>query len=251
MGTNDKVKTRTWSGAVLEQEVYPMPRKAKAKTYRPRPPRFKSEEERKAHYERMSRKRHRQLVNANFTPKSVYSTLTFSGEYECHTFEEARQARDLYFRRLRRACPNAGIMIYMGRGGVRGRIHFHMLTDGVPVETISGKWGYGLVQSQQLRASNTYNGIDCGQDYTGLADYLFNHWTEEQGGHRWKATRNLKEPEREEPTPVKRNYSPEHPPRAPKGYKLVETYATEWGYQYFKYILEKPKCARKGALNAL
>ena len=47
---------------------------------------------------------------------------------------------------------------------------------------------------------------------------FFDHWTPEQGGHRWKQTKNLKRPEREEPTAVKRNYSTTRPPRPPKGY---------------------------------
>lgn len=76
-----------------------------------------------------------------------------------------------------------------------------MISDGIPEETISGKWNDGsVIHIRHLREHNYYNGVDYGQDYTGLADYLFNHWTPEQGGHRWKATRNLRQPEKEAPT---------------------------------------------------
>jgi hypothetical protein len=87
--------------------------------------------------------------------------------------------------------------------------------------------------------------VDHGRDYTGLADYLFDHWTPEQGGHRWKATKNLRKPEREEPKVIKREYSAKHPPRPPKGYILVEARETKFGYAYFKYIVEPPKRTRK------
>lgn len=106
-----------------------------------------------------------------------------------------------------------------------------MISDGIPEETISGKWNDGsVIHIRHLREHNYYNGVDYGQDYTGLADYLFNHWTPEQGGHRWKATRNLRQPEKEAPTLALRTYTEKKAPIAPKGYKLVEARATKWGY---------------------
>ena len=36
-------------------------------------------------------------------------------------------------------------------------------------------------------------------------------------------------------------------PRPPKGYILVETKSTKYGYLYFKYVLEPPKRKRKRA----
>ena len=78
--------------------------------------------------------------------------------------------------------------------------------------------------------------MDHGQDYTGLANYLFDHWTPEQGGHRWRPTKNLRQPEREKPKEIKREYSEHKPPKAPKGYMLVESRATKYGYLYFKYV---------------
>lgn len=111
-----------------------------------------------------------------------------------------------------------------------------------------GKWNDGsVIHIRHLREHNYYNGVDYGQDYTGLADYLFNHWTPEQGGHRWKATRNLRQPEKETPTLALRTYTEKKAPIAPKGYKLVEARATKWGYIYYKYVREpeKPKRRKK------
>lgn len=231
------VKKRTFSGAVCEQEVFPVSSRTETKKAKPRPPRFKTPEERKQHRDNISRKRHRRLVNANCSPETLYSTLTFSDEWEVHTFKEARKIRDNYFRRLLRAYPDAVIFIYMGRGRGTNRIHFHMLSNGIPETVIKNKWHEGdIFHCKNLREHNRYDGIDCGRDYTGLADYLWNHWTKEQGGHRWKATRNLKKPDEEEPKEVKRRYSEKKPPKAPPGYKLVSVHTTEWGYMNFKYV---------------
>jgi hypothetical protein len=187
-----RVKRRIFSGVVCEQEVYTVSDRANIKKAEPRP-RFKDDEERAQHRIGISKRKHQRLVNENFSPLSLYSTLTFDDDSEVHTFSEARRIRDNYFRRLQRACPDAKIIIYMGRGKSTNRIHFHMISDGIPEETISGKWNDGsVIHIRHLREHNYYNGVDYGQDYTGLADYLFNHWTPEQGGHRWKATRNLR-----------------------------------------------------------
>lgn len=231
-----KIKKRIFSGAVCEQEVYFVSERVDVKKFEPRK-RFKDEEERVQHREGISRRRHQRLVNANFSPSSLYSTLTFDDASEVHTFEEARRVRDNYVRRLQRACPNARLIIYMGRGKTTSRIHFHMLSDGIPAEVIGDKWSAGrVIHIRNLRAHNYYNNVDCGQDYTGLADYLFNHWTLEQGGHRWKGSRNLRRPEQEEPMEAVRNYTVERPPVAPRGYKLVEARENKWGYLYYKYV---------------
>lgn len=238
-----RVKRRIFSGCVCEQKVYTVSDRANIKKSKPRP-RFKNEEERLQHRLGISKRKHQRLVNENFSPTSIYSTLTFDDENEVHIFSEAKRIRDNYVRRLQRAAPDARIMIYMGRGKSTSRIHLHMLSDGISEEIIKEKWSAGeVIHSRYLREHNFYGGIDYGQDYTGLADYLFNHWTEEQGGHRWKATRNLKRPDEETPQIALRAYSEDKPPVAPKGYKLVEAKTTKWGYLYFKYVLEikKPK----------
>mgnify|MGYP000236677102 CR=1 FL=1 len=181
-----RVKRRIFSGVVCEQEVYTVSDRTNIKKAEPRP-RFKDDEERAQHRIGISKRKHQRLVNENFSPLSLYSTLTFDDDSEVHTFSEARRIRDNYFRRLQRACPDAKIIIYMGRGKSTNRIHFHMISDGIPEETISGKWNDGsVIHIRHLREHNYYNGVDYGQDYTGLADYLFNHWTPEQGGHRWQ-----------------------------------------------------------------
>ena len=231
-----RVKKRTFSGVVCEQEVFTISDRVQdIRKAEPRQ-RFKTPEEREQHRINISRKKHARYFNENFSPRSLYSTLTFDVEHECHEYRDVKRIRDLFVRRLKYAYPDAVIFIYVGRGKSTHRFHIHMVSDGIPKDFIEKKW--------HLREHNYYNGIDHGQDYTGLANYLFDHWTPEQGGHRWKQTRNAKKPDAEKPTEVKRNYSEAKPPRPPKGYIFVEAKSTKYGYQYFKYVLEPPKRKR-------
>ena len=227
---------------VCEQIVFSIPDRLKNLDKAEPRPRFKNEAEREAHKLAISRRKHNEFFNENFSPTSLYSTLTLDNEHEVHTFDEAGHLLDLYVRRLKYDYPDAVIFAYMGRGKTTARIHFHMVSEGVPEDAILKKWGLGAItRIEHLREHCYYDGVDHGQDYTGLATYLFNHWTPEQGGHRWKQTRNARKPEREEPTEVKREYTESRPPRPPKGYILVEASSNSWGYLYFKYVVEPPK----------
>lgn len=245
-----RVKKRTFSGVVCEQEVYDIPDRIKdVRNARPPRPRFKTEEEREQHRIGISRRKHTRLVNSNFTHNSLYSTLTLSNQFEVHTFEEAEKIRKNFMKRIKRKFPDARMMIYMGRGKSTHRIHFHILSDGVPEEAIRQKWNLGnIIRIDHLKEHNYYDGIDCGEDYTGLANYLFDHWTPKQGRKRWSATQNLIKPEEEAPKEIKREYTETKAPLAPKGYILVESKSTKYGYLYFKYVKKPPKKSRKNKL---
>ena len=248
------MKRRIFAGNTCEQIVYNLPEGIrKPKGYDPEQPgrkRFKDEAERERHRVEISRRNFIRLVNANMEPGDLYVTLTFDNDWEVHTFEDARRIRYNYIRTLIRKYPEAVIFAVMGRGKGTQRIHFHMLVKGMPEEFISNKWKYGKVKRiVPLRASCWYDGVECGADYTGLANYLFDHWTPEQGGHRWFQTKNVKQPEKETPTEVRvtGGYSEKRPPIAPKGYKLVSIKTTPYGYLYFKYVLIPPKDSRRSA----
>ncbi len=125
-----------------------------------------------------------------------------------------------------------------------------MISSGIPLEIIEQKWKYGrIAEHSYLREHNWYQGKDYGQDYTGLADYMWDHWTPEVGGHRWFQTKNARKPEEEKPTEVRvtGGYSEKRPPVAPKGYQLVETKATPYGYIYFKYVVTTPELKKRKA----
>lgn len=241
-----RIKRRIFSGVVCEQEVFSISdRVSDRKKAEPRQ-RFKTEEEREQHRINISKRKHRRAFNENFSPRSLYSTLTMDDEHEVHDFRDMKRVRDNYIRRLKRAYPDAVIFAYIGRGKSTQRMHLHMVSEGVPEPAITEKWECGSVKRiEYLREHNFYNGIDHGQDYSGLADYLFNHWTAEQGGHRWKQTKNARKPEVEEPKTAIRTYTENRPPIAPKGYVLVETQSTQYGYLYFKYVRVPEKRKRK------
>ncbi len=233
-----RLKRRTFSGVVCEQEVYTVNTLRNYKAAQPRP-RFKTEEERKAHKEGISRRKHERLVNANFRPTSYYVTLTFDMDNEVHDYTECRILMKRYIRRLQYKYPGAVIFSYMGRGEHTNRFHLHLLIEGIPSEYIAAKWTYGDVKRvDRLRAHNFYDGIDHGADYTALANYLFDHWEPEQGPHRYHHTRNAVKPEREDARICYRNYTEDKTPVAPRGYKLVDIRATKYGYLYYKYILD-------------
>ena len=235
-----RVKRRTFYGSICEQEVYYIKENRDHRLSEPSEPRFHTEEERSAHREAISRRRHVRLFNANFSSGSIYSTLTLDNDNEVHEYEEMKRLRDNYIRRLRRRYPDAVIFAYLGRGKNTHRFHMHMVSDGIPEEAIRDQWKYGKnIRIEYLREHNFYDGVDHGEDYTALANYLFDHWQPEFGGHRWFNTRNARQPERETPTLVKRNYNEEHPPIAPKGYILVETMINQYGYMRFVYV-KKP-----------
>ena len=241
-----RVKRRTFAGIMCEQEVYQVgPRVKDVKNAQPKRARFKTEEERQKHKDNISRKKFIRMILENFNPFGFYSTLTMDDENEVHTFKDAKRLRDNYARRLKRAYPDALFVIVCGRGKNTQRIHFHMMSMGIPRETIIEKWNMGEVSRVvPLREHCYYDEVDHGPDYTALANYLFDHWTPEQGGHRWYATKNMEEPQREDAKEVKTDFRPGKPPEM-KGYILVEQKTTPYGYIYFKFIKEPKKEPRK------
>lgn len=232
-----RVKKRIFSGVVCEQLCYNVRDSADPRRADPPSPRFLNEEERNWHRDDIARRRFVRRVNANFGKGSLYSTLTCDQEDELHDFPTAKKLWRNFARRLKRAFPKAVICAVMGRGKHTNRIHFHMISAGLPEEIIRKQWRYGsVVRIEPLREHNYYEGVDHGRDYTGLANYLFAHWTPEQGGHRYFLTRNAREPEVEPAREVKTDYTEERAPRPPKGYILVAVKKTGYGLTYFKYI---------------
>lgn len=233
-----RLKRRIFAGAVCEQIVYSVSDGVSdIRTARPKKPRFASDEERAEHRLGISRRRFARLVNANFSPSSLYVTLTLDNEDEVHTFAEAKKIRDNFVRRVQYHAPDVRLCIVMGRGKHTDRIHYHAIIEGAGEDVIRRCWNLGdVVRIVKLREHNWYDGVDHGRDYTGLANYLFDHWTPEQGGHRYKHTRNLEKPEPEPATEAIREYSETRPPVAPRGYKIVEARSTRYGLLYYKYV---------------
>ncbi len=241
-----KVKRRTFSGHVCEQEIYSVADEpgVALKGRKPRL-RFQTEEQRAAHRDGIARRAHTRAFNANFSPSSLYSTLTFDDGHEVHTFRDAKRLLRNYIRRLQRRYPEAVIFAYLGRGKSTNRIHAHMVSEGIPADVITALWGMGDIERVvPLRETNhrRRDGCEIGRDYSGLANYLYNHWTPEQGGHRYYKSRTAKACDREDAAPCKRSYTKEHPPKPPKApdgyeYFLTDIISTPYGYMNFRYCL--------------
>lgn len=249
-----QVKQRIFSGAVCEQEVYSISSRYHTRRNKSKMPplRLRDPAAYQKHKDGIGLRNFIRMFNENFSPSSIYSTLTFDAENEVHDFRDARILRERYYKKLKKLFPDSVPLIVMGRGKSTNRIHFHMVSEGIPVEAIAEQWTYGkIIESVNLREHNYYNGIDFGQDYTALAKYLWRHWTPEQGGKHYKISRNAKKPTIERPTEPVTPFSLSRPPRAPKGYVFVEAYRTEYGFYHFKYVRmpeKDPKCGSRGSL---
>ena len=241
-----RVKRRIFAGAICEQEVYSVADDILVRQARPPRPRFKNDEERAIHKDKISERKFILLINENFSVTSFYTTFTFDHDNECHTVEECRTLMKKYIRRLKYKYPDAVIASVYGQGKTTSRFHVHMIIEGIPEEFIIKQWTYGEVKDcQHLREHNWYKGIDHGRDYTALAAYLFRHWKPEYGGHRWFITRNARQPEIETPREVKREYNDQRAPRPPKGYILIESNGTPYGYWIFRYVKRPDKENRR------
>ncbi len=231
-----RVKTRIFCGNVCEIAVWNQADNEKP-SLRVKRERFASLEQYEEFKEAQARRKFVQLVNANHGPSSMEGVLTFDDDNEMYSFKDAKRVRGIFVRRLRRRNQDAKIIVVMGRGDSTARIHFHFIVSGVTEEQIRECWTWGMmVECDHLREHNhNKQGVDLGRDYIGLANYLWKHWTPEQGGHHYYATRNHVRPKPEEPVEIKREYTMDKPPRAPKGYVMVESKATQFGYLYFKY----------------
>lgn len=243
MGTR-QMKRRIFAGSVCQQIVYNVPDGIrKPENFDPEREsrkRFKDDAEYEEFKERIAIRKAIRRFNAAFSAGDLYITLTFDDDWEVHTFREAKQIRRKFIRVLQYAYPEAVIWCTMGRGKGTNRIHFHLVVKGIPEDFVVGKWKYGSVTHvRPLREHNYYEGKDHGADFTGLAKYLLNHWTKEQGGHRFFLTKNAAKPEEEEPTEVRvtGGYSMKRPPVAPKGYMLVNGMSTKYGQLLFKYVV--------------
>lgn len=224
------------SGCVQECMTFCAREGTNPRTAREPQPRFEDEAEREYHRTAISRRKHARLANANWSPECIHSVLTFAEEPA--DLKDARRMRDNFKRRIKRKYPDSTVWLYVGPGRKSGRLHCHMISKGIPKEEIEVLWGYGLVPScEHLREHNYYNGVDFGQDYTNLANYLFHHGvSEDLGTHRWTNTRNIRRPieEQEELKPESRDQIQSE---IPDGYMLVESKNYAYG-NYKKYVLD-------------
>lgn len=235
-----RVKRRIFYGSVCEQEVYNVG--DGSQSLQRRKPRFETDEERREHREKIAFREYYRKFMATFNSGSLYSTLTFDRDHEIHTRWEAEDVLRRFVRSLQRLNPATQLSAHIGLGD-RGRIHLHMVSNGLTREQILSKWRWGEISRIEhlYETCKDENGQDIGADYVGLCKYLFEHRTPgKTTGRRYFATRNWNKPDEEAPVRTVREYTLEKPPRPPKGYKLVSATATRYGYLSFKYVKLAP-----------
>lgn len=216
-------------GHVSDQAADPLKQKPKEKARTP-------EEQLEVNH-RQSQLNFIRMVNANFGPWAFYFTGTFCDAWLPQDFAEAKRLLRNFLRRLRTSCPGVLAVGVVGRGKWTDRLHVHCIISGVSQQDIEDKWQYGdVAKLEHLRKHNYYDGVDHGADYTGLAVYLHDHWTPEQGGNRWQRTGKLTPHDKEKTSMPKRSYAIDKPPAAPKGHMLVEQRELKGGGLYFKYV---------------
>ncbi|MCL2053516.1 MAG: hypothetical protein FWG90_03615 [Oscillospiraceae bacterium] len=239
------IRTKTYSGAVLEYEQFTISDTiVNMKTVKPKTRRDLTPEEKAEHTRRQSKTRFTRAVNRNFTHKSYYLTLTYNAESLPLTIEEAVKSRNLYIRRIKHSNPDAKIIAVTGYGRRSGRLHHHLIIDNAAEADIIGKWTGGEVYHiENLRRHNYYGMVDHGEDFTGLAEYLFSHVPENYVGKRWYQSKNLIKPEEKDKRQSKIVYTESNPPKAPAGYKHVSTYKCPYyksTYIRFKFVRITP-----------
>ncbi|MBQ8780682.1 MAG: hypothetical protein IJZ72_03290 [Oscillospiraceae bacterium] len=236
----------TISGPVLEIEQVPISEKVGnlSRVTLENKDNIRTPEEKEKYNRHKSCKVFVRIVCSSFTSKGFYVTLTYSDEYLPSDYQAAQKELENYIRRLKYSNPNAVIVAVTGYGKSTGRLHHHLIIEGVNEADIFKKWGKGeVVKAEHLREHNIYNGIDHGEDFTALAEYLHAHTPSEHKGRRWKQTKNISKPYQKRKKLNSKVYSPENPPKAPEGYKLVTarpnedySYFYKSGYSYFKYV---------------
>lgn len=242
------------SGAVLEKEIYFVPENIKlTKKTEPKDKKELTPEEKSENNRKKSEKNFVRIFNNNFDKGSWYLTFTFDDEHLPLTWEEASRIADNYLRRVKRWDPSVKYLLVIGRGRGTDRLHVHAIIDGTYIDDVKmlELWTDGTIKrAEHLREHNFYDGVDCGQDFTGLAVYLHKHNNAEHKGKRWKQSRNLIAPTKDKPRETKREYKEDKPPRAPEGYKFVGCYQSNYqqgGYISFKYVREIKNSEAAGA----
>lgn len=240
-----RVMREVRSGAVLEKEIYCVPDGTKlSKKTEPADKEPLTAEEKAEMCRRKSERLFIRKVNASFTHRSYYLTLTYN-DFDLPTdYETAERNLANFLRRLKRWQPGIKYVAVTGYGRKTNRLHHHLIIDGdyINENKVLELWTAGTVKRiEPLRKHNYYNSIDHGEDFTGLAIYLHNHSNAKTKGKRWKESRNISSPVVDKPRELKREVTTDKPPRAPKGYVYMSCYQSDYhqgGYISFKYVRE-------------
>lgn len=174
------------------------------------------------------------LINANFTRRDVFFTLTHA---EHVTEAEAKRALDKFLRDMRKFLrllhmPELKyIVVTENKHKEDHRIHHHMIMNQVDYTAVRGMWNKGNVIFSEL----------FGKDFTGLAHYMSKDPVDPHK-RRWRQSKQLVHPEPEIRLAGKEDRTATAPIRTPKGYHMVYS-RVEWFedmgvWKYAKFLLD-------------
>ncbi|EQB20082.1 hypothetical protein UNSWDHB_2668 [Dehalobacter sp. UNSWDHB] len=141
--------------------------------------------------EKNAKKRIIRKINANFAENDLAVTLTYKNFVPDQ--EQARRDIQNYLRRVRAYRRKNGLpelkYVYVieftgDQGRTKKRVHHHVIMSGMDRDIAEGLWGSGWVNTKRLQP-----------DEYGLEAITRYMVKEPNGGKRWCASRNLKEPQ--------------------------------------------------------
>ena len=134
-------------------------------------------------------RRMERLVQANFGKNAVIVTCTYEGVNP--EAEEGEKQLDLYLARLRRAARKQGNelkYVAVTERASTGRIHHHMIVEGVDRDTAEGKWRQGYCNARRYQQRE-------GQ-FVGIVRYMlkYNSTQDQLVSKRIRTSHNLVRP---------------------------------------------------------
>lgn len=253
------IKQTIRSGKLLEEEVYFSTRHGRRGIHRS-PNEAQTGESQEKVNERRARKRLKRLITTNFSREAgdLFVTYTYGREV---TEEEAMKGERNLLDRIRRLRKKKGLkeLKYIVITEKQGQWHHHVIMNGgLTWEELVAVWGS---RGERVHVST----LDDSQVCEGLARYLTEQHKAKKGTddpenvkqprrkgqHRWRASRNLKEPTVTK-TVMKREPKLREPAKR-KGYQLIRDSVT-MGFDVFgmvwshaEYVrVEEPKREPKG-----
>lgn len=129
------------------------------------------------------------LVHANFGKNALIVTCTYAKPV---TEEEGAHQLDLYLQRLRRAAKKEGQelkYIAVTEVSSTGRVHHHMILEGVRREEAEGKWRKGFCNARSYQKNDT--------QFVGIVRYMLKYRATQDavaGNKRIRCSLGLKHP---------------------------------------------------------
>lgn len=179
------------SGNMLECEIYPIYRKRVGISRAPR--RRKTPANQRGLNERNAQKHFVRLINANFTRKDIWVTVTYADKNMPESEEDAERNIQRYIRRLeyqvkKKNLPSLKyvyITEYNDDDEDHIRVHHHIVMNFRDRDLAEEKWdGGSRTQARRLQPDEDFS-------LSGLGFYLAK---DPKGRKRWKASKNLTQP---------------------------------------------------------